>query len=674
MSFIRINKVELLFVSFLVLCAAGCSTSKRISVIKEKQTGVVITLPESRINDSAFLDQSVKYKPELKKDTITVNIDGREMVLMNAIRDEETGEMVAHQELTAAYVTARFRNVAERHGKIDLEFEVRVPEELISQAWQLRFYPEMVVLQDTIPLEHVNITGLGYRKNQLRGYERYNQFLSRIVWDPEKFIDIRNLEIFLMRNLPYIYAFKTDSTYVSEVEFESYFGVSEQMAIDHYTNMFSKNMNERRKERRSKMYMKYVKAPIVTDGVRLDTVITDVNGDFIYNYVQTVQTRKGLRKIDVTLTGDVFESNRRLYTIPKTDPLTYYISSLSSFVDRSPRYLTKVIERRAEANAAWNIDFKVGKHDVDEALGENEVQIENIKMNLRRLMSNEEFILDSITISAFASPEGTVAANNRLSELRAAGTAAYFNRFVRQYRDSLKAEAGMSIVVGDDLAESEMTQNAEEVGEIHFLSKNGGENWDYLVTLIQTSDVLSEREKSQFMDALAVKDFDERENRLKPYPFYQMMKREIYPRLRKVQFNFFLHRKGMLKDTVHTTVLDSTYMKGVSMIDDRDYEGAASVLGVYNDYNTAIAYVSLDRNMSALAILEKLEQTAPVNYMLAVVYSRLSRDQEAVEKYLTSCRQDPSYVHRGNLDPEIAALIKKYNLNAQPEDEFEYSF
>lgn len=670
----RIHKIHLLFVLALVFCALGCSTSRKLSEIKEKQTGIIITLPESKINETAFLDQSVRYKPEIKQDTIKVNIDGHEMVLMNAIKDEETGEMVAHQELTAAYVTARFRNIAERHGKIDLEFEIRVPEELISQAWQLRFYPEMVVLQDTIPLEHVNITGLGYRKNQLRGYERYNQFLSRIVWDPEKFIDIRNLEIFLMRNLPYIYAFKTDSTYVSDVEFESYFGVSEQMAIDHYTNHFSKNMNERRKKRRSKMYLKYVKAPIVTEGIRLDTVITDVNGDFIYNYVQTVETRKGLRKIDVTLTGDVFESNRHLYSIPKTDPLTYYISSLSAFVDRTPRYLTKVIERRAEANAAWNIDFKVGKYDIDETLGENKVQIDNIKMNLRRLMSNEEFILDSITISAFASPEGTVAANNRLSDQRAAGTAAYFNRFVKEYRDSLKAEAGMTIVVGDDLAESEMKQNEEGIGDIHFLSKNGGENWDYLTTLVQTSEVLSEREKSQFMDALAVSNYDERENKLKPYPFYQMMKKDMYPRLRKVQFNFFLHRKGMVKDTVHTTVLDSTYMKGVMMIDDRDYEGAASVLGVYNDYNTAIAYVSLDRNISALAILEKLEPSAPVNYMLAVVYSRLSRDQEAVERYLTSCKQDPSYIHRGNLDPEIAALIKKYNLNAQPEDEFEYSF
>ena len=396
-----------------------------------------------------------------------------------------------------------------------------------------------------------------------------------------------------------------------------------------------------------------------------------MNGDFVYNYIQTVETRKGLRKIDVTLTGDVYESNRRLYSIPRTEPLTFYISSLSSFVDRTPRYLTKVIERKAQANAAWNIDFKVGKYDIDESLGENRDQIENIKMNLRRLIANEEFVLDSITISAFASPEGSVAANNKLSDQRASSTAAYFNKYVKYHRDSLKAEAGMSIVVGEDFSESAMSQVMDDISDIRFMSKNGGENWDYLSTLIETSE-LSEREKSQYTEALNISNYDQREAKLKAYPFYQMMKKEMYPKLRKVQFNFFLHRKGMIKDTVHTTVLDSTYMKGVQMIDDRDYEGAAAMLNVYNDYNTAIAYVSLDRNVSALTILEKLEKTPQVNYMLAVIYSRQGNEKDAVERYLVACKQDPSYVHRGNLDPEIAALIRKYNLNAQPEDEFDF--
>ena len=55
---------------------------------------------------------------------------------MNAIRDEN-GEMVAHDRITASYVTARFRNVAERHGKVDIAFDVRVPAQMLDSRWQL---------------------------------------------------------------------------------------------------------------------------------------------------------------------------------------------------------------------------------------------------------------------------------------------------------------------------------------------------------------------------------------------------------------------------------------------------------------------------------------------------------------------------------------------------------
>ena len=667
----KIRGLHILFgFSFIALAVGGCSTTaKRLALIQESNIGVTLALPQSFVDETSFRDYSVEMNQPVNEDTITVRIDGRDMVLMKAVKDEESGEMVAHQELQAAFVTARFRNVAERHGKIDLEFQIRVPEELLTQAWQLRFYPEMHIMGDTTSLEHVLVTGAGYRRGQMKGYERYYRFINSIVSDTTKFIDIRNLEIFLQRNIPQIYKYKEDSTFVSEVEFVSHFGVSERNAIDHYTNMFSKKMNERRKARTAKMYARYVKAPIVTDNIRLDTVFTEVNGDFVYNYVQTISTRKGLRKVDIVLSGEIYDQEKKLYNIPRTEPLTFYISSLSTFTDKTPRYLTKVIERRAEANAAWNIDFKVGKSDIDLSLGENQAQIDNIKMNLRRLISNEEFILDSITIAAFASPEGTVAANRKLSAQRAASTADYFNRFSRHYRDSLKAEAGMTIVVGEDLEESGMKQAGDFMSDIRFISINGGENWDYLSTLVENSSWMSEEQKQHYRDIQDIRDQDVRETKMKGQPYYAAVRKEMYPRLRKVQFNFFLHRKGMIKDTVHTTVLDTTYMKGVRMLEERDYEGAAALLGPYNDYNAAIAYVSLDRNISAMNILKDLAKTPQVNYMLAIVYSRLGDERNAVERYLTSCSQDPSYVHRGNLDPEIAALIRKYNLNAQPEED-----
>lgn len=44
------------------------------------------------------------------------------------------------------------------------------------------------------------------------------------------------------------------------------------------------------------MYRKYIKAPIVKEGIRLDTVIVSPDGDFIYDYVQTINTCPGLKR------------------------------------------------------------------------------------------------------------------------------------------------------------------------------------------------------------------------------------------------------------------------------------------------------------------------------------------------------------------------------------------
>ena len=73
-----------------------------------------------------------------------------------------------------------------------------------------------------------------------------------------------------------------------------------------------------------------------------------------------------------------------------------------------------------------------------------------------------------------------------------------------------------------------------------------------------------------------------------------------------------------------------------------------------------------------MAILQDLEKTPQVNYMLALLYARNGDDEKAVQHYLTACKKERSYVFRGNLDPEIYILIQRYGLNKQDEDEFDY--
>lgn len=638
----------------------GCGTPAKLRRIQRKEMAATLALSRNELEEERKIIQVAR------RDTLKVKDDaGNEVLIMKAVRDSSSGEMVATDIIDAAVITARFRNVAERHGRIDLRFEVIVPAAMQDSRWQLRFMPDMFILGDSIRLEPVLITGRDFRRAQLRGYEQYNRFLRSIITDSSRFVDLRNLEIFIQRNLPELYRFKEDSSYVSDEAFHSLFGVTGQQALDHYTNYFSIRLNERRKARRPQMYAKYVKVPIEESGIRLDTVIQELNGDFVYHYTQTVLTRPKLRKIDIILSGEIYEGDTRLYTMARTEPLTFYVSSLSAFVDDHERYLTKIIERKAAANTACYVDFATGKALVDPTLGNNLQELSRIKGNILELLENRTFDLDSIVIAASASPEGELKANLLLSKKRASAVADFFDAFIRHYRDSVRRNS-FSVTVQEDGQESRMM--AASAPGIPFRSRSNGENWSMLSFLVDEDTVLTRQQVQNYLKVLEIQNLDQRETALQKESFYPYLREKLYPRLRTVKFDFFLHRKGMVKDSVHTTEPDTVYRKGLEALKERDYRLALEYLREYRDYNTAIAYVSLDYNASAMAILQELPRTPQVNYMLALLYARAEDDQKAVQCYLDACREDHSYVFRGNLDPEIYVLIQRYALNKEDED------
>lgn len=123
----------------------------------------------------------------------------------------------------------------------------------------------------------------------------------------------------------------------------------------------------------------------------------------------------------------------------------------------------------------------------------------------------------------------------------------------------------------------------------------------------------------------------------------------------------------MTKDTIHTTEPDTLYERGRKLLLERKYTEALEILIEYGDYNTAIAYMSLGYDKPAYDILLKEKKTSNSEYVLAVLCSRLGKEEEAVKRFLHSCELDPSKAWRGSLDPEINRIITTYNLQKQLE-------
>lgn len=651
--------INALIVIMCLICAQSCTVSRKLSSLKDTADaaslapGVASAVPDANMPSSAPKVDTIKV----------VNVDGKDLFLMSVVKDDD-GNMVANQTLEAAVVQARFRNVAERGGKVELGFRITVPEYMRDRYWQLRYTPVMFIMQDSLTLDRLVVTGEQYRRRQLRGYQQYQRFLDSIITDSTAFIDRRALEIFIRRNIPELYAMRADSSFVDDERFAGVFGVNQRQALEHYTNHLAERFNNLRKSRVGKKYRQYVKAPIITEGIRLDTVLRDASGNYVYDYTQTVRTRPGLRKVDIVLDGEIYEQNNLLHRIPRSEPLTFFISSLSSLVDGRERFLKKVVERRVTASASYNIEFASGSCEVKPGLGRNEEEIGLIERQLRILAVNDEFCLDSVSVVASCSPEGALAMNSRLGKRRAEAISAYFNGFTRRIADSLRRESAVMI----NLDDSYVQQNSQALHAVSFTARHVPENWEMLDILVEEDAEMTQAAKDAYFSYALIKNPDEREAAMRREPWYSHLRKDLYPALRSVSFRFALSRKGMLKDTVHTTEVDSVYMSGIAAIREREYEKAAEILAPYDDYNTAVAFLALDRNHSALRILKDCPRSAEVEYMMAIIHSRFARDEEAVQHYLNACKLSPQFIHRGNLDPEISALIKKYNLSTTLND------
>lgn len=379
---------------------------------------------------------------------------------------------------------------------------------------------------------------------------------------------------------------------------------------------------------REAAFDRFVKFPYPEDA-RLDSVV-ERRGMMTYYYSKEVPTDETSKRMSVTLEGTVVGIDDSAYRLPPSDTLSYVVSSMLSFVDTLPRYRIRVIDKYVTVTDRNYIRFLVGRTDVVDTLGDNRRELDKITDLMRQIVEQEEFYVDTITLTATASPEGSHAANERLARGRAEALKRYL---VKRYGRQIDTMLTVRWVA---------------------------EDWEELVRLIKGSRELPHRD--EILELIASeKNPDRREQLIRHrYPTaYARIKAQLYPLLRAVSFRYDLRRKGMVKDTIHTTELDTAYARGVELLQRRKYARALYILNDYNDRNTVVAHLSLDHNERALELLAALPKDAITEYLKAIACSRLGRKEEGRRHFLEACRFDERMEYRGNLAPEITELLKE---------------
>ena len=377
---------------------------------------------------------------------------------------------------------------------------------------------------------------------------------------------------------------------------------------------------------REAAFNRFVKFPYPED-VRLDSLV-EGRSTVTYYYSQEVKTDETSKKMLVTLQGQVLAVDDSAYRLPPSDTLSYIVSSMLSFVDTLPRYCIKVIDKFVTVEDRNLIQFFVGDTRVVDTLGDNRRQLDKITGLMRQIVEQQEFWVDTITLTAASSPEGAYAFNERLSQGRAAALKRYL---VRRYGRSIDTMLTVRWVAEDWQGLTNRIRTDREIG-----------NRDAILELIVEEKNPDRREQAI------------RQQFSKEYAYIRSV---IYPQLRAVNFRYNLRRKGMVKDTIHTTELDTAYARGVELLQKRKYAKALYILNDYNDRNTVVAHLSLDHNERALELLAAMPKDAVTEYLRAIACSRLGRKEEGRRHFLEACRLEPRMEYRGNLDPEITELL-----------------
>jgi tetratricopeptide (TPR) repeat protein len=608
-------------------------------------------------------------------------------------KDETTGEAIQTVELNEIQVIAKSRTIPERAGKINIDFKVTVPASLINKKWQIQLTPRAEKNGKTIVFDKILISGAQFLRQQEKGYQLYQNFIASIIpdsaymqqlfdeegyqkalfsieekfyheWQKGQLSQIRFVDWRSVRNkrnqlfngvmerkrasidstnwrksLP-AYGLQREITHVPG-EWNNFLAPDNQVEMRDITPADSaaiskkffdyKRMmeNERRKASIDKMYSEYIRFP--KEPCKLDTIIH--TGDkFEYYYSQNIDADENIKKIDVTVDGDVIAIDESRYRLPKSDTISYFISSMVQFVDNSTKYKTIVVSRQATANEKAYIQYNVGSNKYIESIGKNKSEIERVLSTLHSLTGTGELIVDSINIVASSSPEGDERTNMTLSLLRATG--------IKTYLDGIIIDKTV-------------------ISACH--PKALGEDWETLIKLISEDSNI--KHSVEIQKVISSHKGNAREIAIRRFADYPYIRKELYPLLRAVNFEFHLHRREMVKDTIHTSVVDTTYMEAVEQLKNRRYKNALAVLSEYNDLNTTVALMSLGRDQQALDVLKALPADENTYYLEAILFARIGHPDEAIKAFEKSCMLDESKWWRGSLDPEINKLITDYNLN-----------
>ena len=248
------------------------------------------------------------------------------------------------------------------------------------------------------------------------------------------------------------------------------------------------------------------------DDGRYDYVLTGNKGRIVYDYVTLYEPwmetavmdlnqdlcgcGRYIRQVEVRRLVDNISFEKRIILTP------YQITPNLAYV----RPATEATKQR-EVSGEARLDFDVSKTNIRPELGNNNSELAKIRDLIGDVTKEAGTTISRITITGYASPEGTLAFNKQLSEGRANALRNYINQHFSIPTNLFK---------------------------VYF----GGEDWDGLVELINASNMKHKQEVLNIINTTSVTGGREKKLMdLRAGDPYRFMLANMFPQLRRAFIN-----------------------------------------------------------------------------------------------------------------------------------------
>lgn len=275
------------------------------------------------------------------------------------------------------------------------------------------------------------------------------------------------------------------------------------------------------------------------------------------------------------------------------------------------------VKRREEVRVA-RVQFRQDSHRIDPEFKDNRRELDEVIASIDLVKENKDLTIKAISVKGYASPEGRMDYNRKLSERRANALAAYAQQHTRVAADLWQAE-GL------------------------------GEDWDELRRqVVAYPKLLKQQEVLDIIDRRGA-DLDAEERKLKalvPPEIYHRLLNEMYGPVRRNEYrieyevrNFSieeakaqLHVRPDLLSAAEMFAVAENYGPGTAeygealLIAAKTYPANGAAVA-----NAACWYLSQDRAAEAIQAIEasQARTDARVLNALGVAYARLARYDEA---------------------------------------------